>query len=100
MGPHLKIVGHGLRALVNIARLAGRRAELCAQPGSLATLVDLVQANRDKAAHGLLWDVLHLLSELVRSGSSAEHVKGADYVRRLESVLRRLETMRDNKAKG
>jgi abnormal spindle-like microcephaly-associated protein len=90
--PHQKIVGHGLRALTNMAKLASLQAELCAQPKSLTTLVDLAQGYRDKASHELMWNVLQLLCELVLRGPASWRDKliasstGADVIKRLEAL--------------
>ena len=90
--PHQKIVGHGLRALTNIAKLAELRAPLCEQPGCLTTLVDLAQGYRDKTTHKMLWDVMQLLCELVLRGPASWRAKivasskGADCVKRLDGL--------------
>ena len=90
--PHQKIIGHGLRALTNIAKLANLRAPICEQPGSLSTLIDLAQGYRDKAAHTRLWDVLQLLCELVLRGPAEWKAKvvtsrkGAELLKRLDGL--------------
>ena len=90
--PHQRIVGHGLRTLTNLCKLAGLRAPLCEQQGALAALVDLAQGYRDKKEHKLLWDVLQLLCELVLRGPAewrekiAGSSKSQDCVKRLDSL--------------
>ena len=95
--PSQKMVGHGLRALLNIAKLPNLREALCAQAEStncLAVLVELAQGYyRDKAHHAHLWDVLALLAELLLRGPAdwrkrvLSRKDGAECVKRLESVL-------------
>ena len=112
--PSQKVVGHGLRALLNIARCqradtgaaaaaasassapasaapSSLCAAICAQPDGLVVLVDLAQgAYRDKANHGQLWDVLALLHELVLRGPAEwrESIASghAECLKRLASV--------------
>ena len=90
--PHQKIVGHGLRALTNIAKLAELRPPLCEQPECLTTLVDLAQGCRDKTTHKMLWDVMQLLCELVLRGPAswrtkvAASTKGSDCAKRLDGL--------------
>ena len=103
--PHQKIVGHGLRALLNIAKHAPLREALYARPDALPILVELVQGNyRDKACHGLLWDALAIVAELVLRGSDAWTqqltTKSADCVKRIESVHALLSRQEAAAAKG
>ena len=69
-------VGHGLRALLNIARHAHLRSTLCGQAADcLPVLVELCQGYyRDKAHHAHLWDVLALLAELLPLPDSVDEL--------------------------
>ena len=101
--PSQKIVGHGLRALLNIAKCDPRLCEALTQqkdPDALVVLVDLAYgAHRDKANHGKLWDALALLSQLLTTGPASyrtQLAKGqangsAECTKRLEFCLTRLQ---------
>jgi len=89
--PHLKVVGHGLRALLNIAAHTDFRYALYAQPDLVPTLTELLQANYSKSAsHGLLWDATALLAHITLNAPDgwAETVvrAHAECLKRLESV--------------
>ena len=91
--PHQKIVGHGLRALLNIGRHDTLRPALCEHADAVPILVELLQANyRDKASHALLWDATALLAELVLKDPTGGEwratvaERAADCVKRIESV--------------
>ena len=101
--PHQKIVAHGLRTLTSIAKLSHLREAVCRQPKALSTLVELVQGYRDKTHHGLLWDALAVLRELVLRGPPEwrEQLRTkADFFKRLESVhaLLTRSTAKENEA--